>query len=749
MYQITDCFGRRYSMWSTVICLLAVIGVCGAVRAGEIAYWEFNDKPAGSTADGGERIVDSSANARDLYVKGAAAGILNFWDANPNYGDGAALNFTTLKDEVIFEPAHAFTDGGAVSGSWIELADRSFTFEAVIRLPRTQSTAQNSILRYVTATNRELWVRIESNNLRFAAYDGAFKAGITSGINFCDGQWRHIALVFVDSTTANKANVDVYVDYNYVLTATDIPNALTGGAGSLHIGNFQSETSNFVGSIDFVRFSEGALSVSQFINPRRRALNPSPANYQESVAVSGVALSWDQIPGASITSNTITVARDEEMVNVVDTFTTTGGANSVNLGSLENSAQYYWRVDTEGSDPNGVISSTGDVWTFSTVETNPTVAGFWTFDDKLRGSQCAAGDIIYDISGNNRALYAIYDGEFAGESFYGNPPAGYAGAASYDGAGDYKFMHQPGYALGSESFSGSHINVGSGSFTIEALIKQDSTVMAQTMIMTCLRSGEDKTAYWISNLYPQYWFRVGSSGLVEFSTTGAAAGTYKMIASAASVRDNQWHHVAAVRDGASQKLRLYVDYTLAAEDSDLSGVLDLRGKNIVAGRLLDDTVKYIGEMGFAKFTKAALTPAEFEQALCLSLPSSPYPEDGAVAVVDGLEFSWTPAGCGTITSQTVVIASDEYMTNVLETITASGNTAVPTVLESNNSYYWRVDTVIDGQTIAGSIWTFSAPRCLIEASSGDINGDCAINNIDLAIMAANWLRMNEFETINP
>jgi hypothetical protein len=264
MYR-TDCFGKRHSVLGALICVAMVTFMLSVSKAGAMAYWEFNDKISGSTADGGERIADSSGNGRDLYVKGTTAAILNFWDGDPDYGDSSALNFTALKDEVIFEAGHVFSDEGPVSGSWMELADRNFTVEAVIRLPKTQNTAQNGILRCVTATNKEFWVRVESNNLRFAVYDGAFKAGITSGINFCDGNWHHIALVFVDSTTANKANVDVYVDYNYILTATDIPNNLIGGGGSLHIGNFQAETSNFVGSIDCVRFSDSALIVSQFV----------------------------------------------------------------------------------------------------------------------------------------------------------------------------------------------------------------------------------------------------------------------------------------------------------------------------------------------------------------------------------------------------------------------------------------------------------------------------------------------------
>ena len=51
------------------------------------------------------------------------------------------------------------------------------------------------------------------------------------------------------------------------------------------------------------------------------------------------------------------------------------------------SIKYYWRVDTQGSRRR-LIFSRGSVWTFSTLETNSTIAGHWTFEEGIPAKRC-------------------------------------------------------------------------------------------------------------------------------------------------------------------------------------------------------------------------------------------------------------------------------------------------------------------------------------------------------------------------
>ncbi|MFI4912816.1 MAG: LamG-like jellyroll fold domain-containing protein [Sedimentisphaeraceae bacterium JB056] len=733
--------GKR-NMLLAVVALMCCL-IVSSNYAGTVAYWEFNDVLPGETVDSGTRIIDSSGNGRDGYINGGdIVDVLEFTDGDPGYGESSAANFTASDDELIFEPGHDFGDEGSLSGDWFSLENQSFTFETAVRFPKTSASLQNGLCRYLTETSRELWWRIEGGNLRFGNYAGGWASANTTGINFFDAQWHHLAIRFT-ATTTGRADVDMFVDYELVLSYEGGYTSFTGTGGSLYIGNFQQMTSDMVGGMDFFKISDTALDVSDFVQIVPKPTNPFPEDGSVNNATTGVSLSWDQIAGVTVSSNTVTVSRTADMNNIVESFNITSG-NSVNLDVLGGAATYFWRVDTVGTDPNDyAVDQEGDVWSFSTVDVNTDVAAFWTFDDKTVGMPTAAGDVIYDISGNGRDLYASESEDvLTDDSMYYTPAPGYDSDASYFGDESFEFILEPGYDTGT-SFAGSQIPIGENSFTFESLVKLENDTNVILLVASLVT---DEERYWISNNYPQFWCRVEGSGKLVFSTTDNSNWSY--VESPYSIRDGQWHHIACVRDVENSLLKLYVDYVNVAEAADATGSLIMPGTTVIGGSILHDAWNFEGVMDFAKISYGALLPADFEQALCSSLPSSPYPEDDAVAVDPSTTLSWTPASCGTIVSQNVVIATDELMQTVVETIPTTSNSVTPTALDTNEDYYWRVDTVTDTDTVRGNIWLFSTPKCLIEASTGDINGDCAVNSLDLAIMAANWLRMNEYETLN-
>jgi hypothetical protein len=59
----------------------------------------------------------------------------------------------------------------------------------------------------------------------------------------------------------------------------------------------------------------------------------------------------------------------------------------------------------------------------------------------------------------------------------------------------------------------------------------------------------------------------------------------------------------------------------------------------------------------------------------------------------------------------------------------------PGTLSEGNSYYWRIDSVENGRTVPGPVWSFFV-NCV---NMLDLDGDCEINLGDLLVLAGNWL----------
>ncbi len=61
-------------------------------------------------------------------------------------------------------------------------------------------------------------------------------------------------------------------------------------------------------------------------------------------------------------------------------------------------------------------------------------------------------------------------------------------------------------------------------------------------------------------------------------------------------------------------------------------------------------------------------------------------------------------------------------------------------IDWNQTYYWRVDVLVGENQSNGQVWSFStiSPQCT-PALAGDTNGDCTIDLLDFANLAASWL----------
>lgn len=211
-------------------------------------YWTFDEQAAGteaSTASGA--ILDLSGNARNGTVAAPGA---TYVAGSPEYGGTTALRLTTGADRVVVsDPSGNFN------------FTNSFTFEAVLRSTST-ATSGSILAKNGTGDGEgEYWWRAPgatSGAQRLGA-NGAFLTG-TNKLN--DGAWHHVALVYDRTANQIRAYAD-YVHEGSVTLNTDRP---IGRPADLQIGGFINTTSSeFVGDIDFVRISEGALSPAEFV----------------------------------------------------------------------------------------------------------------------------------------------------------------------------------------------------------------------------------------------------------------------------------------------------------------------------------------------------------------------------------------------------------------------------------------------------------------------------------------------------
>ena len=117
--------------------------------------------------------------------------------------------------------------------------------------------------------------------------------------------------------------------------------------------------------------------------------------------------------------------------------------------------------------------------------------------------------------------------------------------------------------------------------------------------------------------------------------------------------------------------------------------------------------------------------------------SNPNPEKNAISVNSAAGLSWS-APTETPDSYTVYVSefSDFSITQV---INVTGTSCYPD-LESQTTYYWRVDTNYGQTTYTGIVWNFTTCTSAVESiPPGDWNGDYEVSFTDLIMLAESWL----------
>ena len=219
----------------------------------------FDEQASGSAPATNDYLKDS----RGYGLDGTGSNGPTFVEGDPRYNNGAALRFTGGTDEVRI-------DDVGVSMTDFEAED-SFTLEAVFRTTEHSGTSANTtgplISKDVGASRASYWLRIQDSRVRFLVSDGNHEPNLSSDVIVNDGEWHHVAAV----RDAAEGTLSLYVDYQFAGSIPDTSTGDFGNANDMLIGAFNdsSGTTNkqFIGDIDFVRVSQAALSILDFVQP--------------------------------------------------------------------------------------------------------------------------------------------------------------------------------------------------------------------------------------------------------------------------------------------------------------------------------------------------------------------------------------------------------------------------------------------------------------------------------------------------
>jgi len=257
-----------------------------------------------------------------------------------------------------------------------------------------------------------------------------------------------------------------------------------------------------------------------------------------------------------------------------------------------------------------------------------------------------------------------------------------------------------------------------------------------------ISDSEDKTwdditaAAWVKMKTPiiaEYWQMVIGSGDQAWGIYSAGPGSdhlffaiwttegFFRIDAPQSFSDNQWHHIAAIRE--DNRMEMYVDLELSAWRDDVAGSINYNGHPFDIGRgginadrlwngWLDEVYFYDRAVSFAELYEIATG-----EVLAEAWDPDPAPQE--VNVAYDVALTWQPGGFAE--SHDVYLGTD--FNDVNDAGTGSdvyqGNYPSPSFsvfdydpegLEFGQTYYWRIDEVNTANPESfwkGGVWSFT------------------------------------------
>jgi hypothetical protein len=491
-----------------------------------------------------------------------------------------------------------------------------------------------------------------------------YHADIGTSLN--NNQWYHLVGTF------NGTDIKVYL--NGILK--DITNAggpIDDDNGILRIGSDDSGF-YFDGTIDDVRIYDRALSAGEIEELYREGLSPKASNPSPADGAAGVdpntVLSWT--PGKGALSHDVYLGTNFNDVNNANTSSAVYMGNfdisSFDPCSLEKDTTYYWRID----ELDGSNICKGDVWSFKTW-VMPNLVSWWKFDE-------GSGDTAYDSTGN-------YDGTLFGDATWAEGKIG-SHALEFDGSGDYV-----------DCGDIDEIDA-STNFTFTAWINTNNISNSKLIA----RKGED---------YPPCYFWVNDDYTIMFGFY-RGPGVYYTAATTETITPAQWYLVAGTYDG--QAVRTYINGQEKAINTNATGATNSTSDSfrIGSGYPAYPTAWFDGKIDDIRIYDRALSEGEIQQLYEQGQPhkaTNPNPEDGATGVDPNTILSWSP-GKGALSHDVYLgtsyddvsdanTSSAEYMGNF------DVNHFDPCGLETDTTYYWRIDEFDGSNIYKGDIWNLT------------------------------------------
>ncbi len=184
------------------------------------------------------------------------------------------------------------------------------------------------------------------------------------------------------------------------------------------------------------------------------------------------------------------------------------------------------------------------------------------------------------------------------------------------------------------------------------------------------------------------------------------------MSSTTSFENNEWHHVAVVRDVDTNTYTLYVDYIAEASIEYSSGSVKNEPLAIGAGYGWTSARSFYGAIDDLRISDESLDPNAFLRDTVYKA-NEPVPHDGVLSVKSDATLTWS-AGDYAVShkvylglSYDAVDAADE---NSPEYKGEFDSMEYTSTLAVGKTYYWRVDEVNSeyaGSPWKGDVWSFT------------------------------------------
>lgn len=278
----------------------------------------------------------------------------------------------------------------------------------------------------------------------------------------------------------------------------------------------------------------------------------------------------------------------------------------------------------------GAMLSTGFV-----APARAAVLGYWDFEEYSAGDTLSHQDRLLDTSGNGRDAYASNGGGTStpsvvtGSGTYGQT------ALRFSSSNDDEAVFEDGFNSFTDGppAAGSDINfVQDDSFTLEVVFKLDGTDNQRHALVAKDVGGDS----------PSWWLRVLADGTLQaiVDDTGVE-DDFGLVTGSTTVDDNEWHHMAFVRDADNDKVRLYVD-----------SILDDTGTDSRTARVRTRTTSVSGRSTTAHIN-STVTSIWCASAAALSSPGNSSPSRLPLPCLPSVAWPCCAAGSGNRSSQPI------------------------------------------------------------------------------------------------